>query len=511
MISLQNLTRRQSIEAYKLAIKHAVDEEHRSEVRRWLAQNDLFFLLVFVLNRSDVNRDWLFYRCREVELEPNGFLDLWAREHFKSTIITFGLTIRDILRDPEITVGIFSFSRRIAKPFLRQIKREFEDNEKLRSLFPEICWDNPEREAPKWSEDDGFIVKRKGNPKESTVEAWGLVDAQPTSKHFRLMVYDDVVTQDSVTNPDMIAKVTDAWAVSRNLTAEGGATRYIGTRWHHADTYREIIARGAATERRHPITYDGTVDGVPVLWTRARVAEKRKEQGPYVFASQMLLDPTADRTHGFLDDWVQYFDPDKGSFAGHNKYLLCDPANSKKKTSDYTAMAVIGLGADQNYYLLDMIRDRLSLTERADALFELHRRWKPRAVGYEQYGMMADVAHMQSRMAEENYRFEIVELGGTLGKPDRIRRMVPVFEAGRFYLPHVLQKTNGEGLTIDLVKSFIEEEYKAFPVALHDDMFDCVSRIADPELGIVWPKPKVEEERYARPRRRQPRISWMAA
>lgn len=160
---------------------------------------------------------------------------------------------------------------------------------------------------PKWSEDDGIIVQHTGNPKESTIEAWGLVDGQPTSKHFKLMVYDDVVTADSVTTPEMIEKVTNAWATSRNLTSEGGATRYIGTRWHFNDTYRQILERGAAIERRHPVTIDGTVDGEPVLWTRERVAEKRREQGPYVFSSQMLLDPAADRTQGFKEEWIRYY------------------------------------------------------------------------------------------------------------------------------------------------------------------------------------------------------------
>jgi len=120
----------------------------------------------------------LFDRCREVEAAPNGHRDLWAREHYKSSIITFGLTIRDILQNPEITVGIFSYSRPIAKAFLRQIKREFEANEILRRLFPEICWDNPHLQSSKWSEDDGIILRRQGNPKEATVEAWGLVDAR---------------------------------------------------------------------------------------------------------------------------------------------------------------------------------------------------------------------------------------------------------------------------------------------------------------------------------------------
>src|SRR6185312_10213904 len=98
----------------------------------------------------------------EVQKEPDGMLDLWAREHYKSTIITFALTIQSILADPEITVGIFSHTRPIAKGFLQQIKREFEDNEILKDRFADILWANPAKDAPKWSEDGGLIVRRKG-------------------------------------------------------------------------------------------------------------------------------------------------------------------------------------------------------------------------------------------------------------------------------------------------------------------------------------------------------------
>ncbi|MEO1330834.1 MAG: hypothetical protein AAFW46_14355, partial [Pseudomonadota bacterium] len=164
---------------------------------RHLALTDLFFLGVYVLNRPDANNGWVFARAREVQAAPNGYLDLWARGHYKSSIITNWLTIQDILNDPEMTFGFFSHTRPIAKAFLRQIKQEFERNEWLRELFPDILWDNPRAQAPKWSEDEGIIVKRRGNPKESTVEAWGLVDGQPTSKHFSLLHYDDVVTRES--------------------------------------------------------------------------------------------------------------------------------------------------------------------------------------------------------------------------------------------------------------------------------------------------------------------------
>jgi len=130
-----------------------------------------------------------------VQASPNDRLDLWFREGYKSTIITFALTIQDILNDPEITIGLASHTRPIAKAFMRQIKREFEGNETLKSWFPDILYANPQKESPKWSEDEGIVVIRKSNPKEATIEAWGVVDGQPTSKHYKLLVYDDIVTR----------------------------------------------------------------------------------------------------------------------------------------------------------------------------------------------------------------------------------------------------------------------------------------------------------------------------
>lgn len=482
----------------------------RISLTRTLCQTDLYFLLRYVCRRVDMENDWIFARCREVHNSPDGNLDLWARGHYKSTILTFGLTIQDILNNPDITVGIFSHTRPIAKGFLRQIKRELESNETLKAIFPEILYANPKAESPKWSEDEGIIVRRQSNPKEATVEAWGLVDGQPTSKHYKLMLYDDVVTRESVTTPDMINKTTEAWELSSNLTSTDGQVRYAGTRYHFNDTYSEIIRRGAAISRVHAATVDGTVDGEPVLLSRAELAKKRRDQGPYTFAAQQLLNPIADEAQGFKTDWIQYFEQ-RGDAKTFNKYILVDPANEKKKSSDYTCMVVIGLGLDENYYVLDIIRDRLNLTERADALFSLHKRWKPTRVGYERYGIMADVQHMQDRMKRENYRFDIVELAGKLSKVDRIRRLIPMFETGRVYFPETIYRTDYESKVVELVQAFIEQEYKAFPVGLHDDMLDAMSRILDEEMLITWPKLTEEPDRYRRKFRNQPKGSWQAA
>lgn len=471
-------------------------EELKTNAIRSLCKNDLFFLLVYGLNRMDANKQWLFDRCREVQANPDNMIDLWSREHYKSTIITFALTIQNILNDPNITVGIFSHTRPIAKAFLRQIKREFELNEHLKALFPDILYQSPAKESIKWSEDDGIIVKRSSNSKEATVEAWGVVDGQPTGKHFSLLVYDDIVTKESVTTPEMIEKTTDALALSYNLGAHGGKRRFIGTRYHFSDTYKTVIERETASPRIHAATVDGSPTGNAVFLTNEQLQEKRRDMGPYVFSSQMLQNPVADGSQGFKREWLRYYDgqPPKDCVW----YLLIDAASSKKKGSDYTSMWAVGLSGDKNYYAIPEVRDRLNLTERASRLIALHRRYKPIQVRYERYGVAADIEYIKTVMEAESYRFDIIEVAGPTSKEDRIKRLIPLYEQGFMYLPRQHIVTDYEGKARDLVNDFIEQEYAAFPVPIHDDMLDAKSRICEVEgtsinankkvpLTLAWP------------------------
>lgn len=463
---------------------------------RALCLADLYYLLVRVCGRVDmlpcvgregyVDNQFAFERCREVEGSPDGYVDLWAREHWKTSVGTFGLTLQSILQNPEVTIGIFSHTRPIAKAFLRTLMREIENNVTLHAAFPDIFFGTEVRKYAKFSEDDGVIVKRKGNPNEATIEAWGLVDGMPVSKHWSILLYDDIVVQGSVTTPDMIEKTRTALELSYNLGTATGVRRMYGTRYHFNDCYRTVIDRGSFKSREYPGRIGGTEDGESLVWSDSMHQKKRTDMGPYVYATQILLNPKADAMQGFKRDWLRHYKTIRRDRL--NWYILVDSANSKKRESDYTAMWAVGLGTDGNYYCIPEVRDRLNLKERADKLFALHRKYRPRQVRYEKYGMMADIEHMKSRMELENYRFDIIEVAGQTSKDDRIKRLLPLFEAGRVWLPESLHTTDWQKVVIDLVQSFIEEEYVAFPVSLHKDMLDSLARIAEPELFLVWPR-----------------------
>lgn len=198
-----------------------VEKAHGDDGKAWLGRNDRFYLLTRLLHRFDAVHPWIYARCREVEADTDGYLDLWAREHYKSTVITFAGIIQEIVKNPEITIGIFSHTKPVARKFMLQIKQELEVNTELQTVYPTIFFADPRNQAAKWSEEKGLTVNRKSNPKEAMVEAHALVDGQSTGAHFLLRVYDDVVTRESVSTPEQVKKTTEAWELSDNLGARG--------------------------------------------------------------------------------------------------------------------------------------------------------------------------------------------------------------------------------------------------------------------------------------------------
>lgn len=506
--------------------------------KAFLGRYDRFYLLTQLLHRPDADHPWVYARCRDVERTPDGCMDLWAREHYKSTIITFAGTIQEILQDPDITIAIFSHMRPNANKFLLQIKRELENNEELKDTYPDVLYRDPRNESVNWSLTFGITVKRKSNPKEATVEACGMVDGMPTGSHYSLRIYDDMVTKRSVSTPEQVKKTTEAYALSDNLGARGkdGLMRewMIGTRYTYADTYQTVIDSGRLKVRLFPATDNGLRNGNPVFLTPQAWEAKKAAMPSGILAAQMLQNPAAGNEALFRIEWLE------------NKFLsirpatltvgiMCDPASSKKKASDDTVMHVWGMDSARNRYLLDGYHHKMDLSERWRNFRDLHKIWSQMPgvqlckMGYERFGSTADLEYFTEQMEREKYHFEITELSWPResedkSKFDRIQRLEPDARNGQLYfalkpsvdnegrptltreqeamriagqgfrvwMPTRRRDHNGKMYTLQ-VKFFAE--YRLYPFSPHDDGLDCASRWMDMDMR----PPVIIDERTLEP------------
>lgn len=361
-----------------------------------------------------------------------------------STVITFAGSFQEIINNPEITIGIFSNTSRIAVAFLEQIKRECEENEYLANLFPDIFWPEPRKDAPRWSS-TGIIVNRQGNPKEATVEAHGVLDALPTSRHYDLLIFDDLVTENSVTDTDsdQAGKTTIRWELAQSLGHAHSRRWMVGTRYSYGDTYGTLIDRQAVKTRIYPATHDGTLNGRPVFFSASKWEEIKRDQRDTVSA-QMLLNPIAGTENTFF---VKYLRPFTLRPRALNVYIIGDPAGKPGSSkSDRTAIPVIGVDRAGNRYLLDGYCHKMRLSEKYEALANLYKKWKGAPgiemvrVAWERYGMQTDIEYFEERIDRDKIDgFTIDEVSwvreGGQSKKARIGRLEPYFRNSQFYIP----------------------------------------------------------------------------
>lgn len=258
----------------------------------------------------------------------------------------------------------------------------------------------------------------------------------------------------------------------------------------------------------------------PTRFTPNVLEKARILQGDYSYAGQYLQEPVPIGGGLLKAEWFQYYPQGAIKPKEMNVVILVDPAGGdedekqkKDKHSDWTAMMVVGLGTDNNYYLLDMVRDRLNPTERVNMLFVLHRKWnalcgKSPKVAYEKYSMQSDTHYIAKKKNEDAYHFPLIVVAGPKAKTTRISRIVPDLQNGRWYLPNALIYVDGEGKKWDLVQELLNVEVKTFPMSKYDDMLDALSRIYEPELGMVFPKPKIGTVAKARREAAQSAYSW---
>lgn len=350
-----------------------------------------------------------------------------------------------------------------------------------------------------------------------------------TGRGAHLLIIDDPLKDEQEAQSETIRRQLKEWyqTVAFTRLQPNGAIIICTTRWHvddlpgyvlmdHADEGWDVLSLPALAEGADPLGRADEEALWPERYNTDYLTRMRAGMEARFWLALYQQRPAIEGGYTFHREWWKQYD-EPVRLAATNRYILVDPANSKKKDSDSTVMWVIALSSDMNYYVVDCVKDRLGLTERVDKLMELHRRWRPIGVGYEQYGMQADIEAIEARQRRDNYRFDITQLGGKTAKTDRIRALEPAFREGRIFFPKELYYRDVEGLEHDLVTVFFEQEYLRYPAVKHDDMLDGLARLLDPKLTLAWPTPEMyqefkdQNERYRRAKRPARNTTWMSA
>jgi predicted phage terminase large subunit-like protein len=397
-------------------------------------------------------------------------------------------------RNPSKSIVCATYAQDLADDFGRKVRNQMVD-----PLYGEVFPDC--HVAP-----DSASISRIATQEHGNYFAVGIGGAL-TGRGANVLVVDDPHKDRQEADSVIARKRAKDWfqSVAYTRLMDKGAVICMMTRWHEDDLAGWLL-REHRDEGWEQVNIPADLETGAIPWPErypeAELQRIRRMIGPREWSALYQQQPVPGGGGEFRKDWLRYYHSSPQEVgAGCNTYLLVDPAGEKRPGNDYTAMWVIGLGTDKNYYWLDCVRDRLNLTERTKEVLRLHRKWRPMEVRYERYGMMGDVQALQALQERENYRFDITEVAGVkLKKEDRIRRLIPMFEAGKFYAPASFHYTDSEGMPRDLVGVFLDEEYGAFPAGIHDDMLDALARIAEPDLPLVWPRAESEDkpDRYAR-------------
>jgi len=209
--------------------------------------DDLYFLVTEVLYQTDIAKYGPFHKwMADTVGKTPGTRELWLlpRDHFKTTILTIGHAIQQILRNPSVCCLIVSRKDEMAHIMSDEMRRQFATNEWLRALFPQWCPPTMDEMGGKgeWMNPAYRVIKGRRR-KEPTVIATGIKSTQQ-SLHYDWMYPDDCMDSADTTEVGLREIRSDFKELIPLASSDTGII-IPGTRKHYNDIYQAQMDTGA--------------------------------------------------------------------------------------------------------------------------------------------------------------------------------------------------------------------------------------------------------------------------
>lgn len=402
----------------------------------------------------------------------------------KSQRVTKTGSLWALARDPELRLGIVSYSQSLAETFGRDVRNMIASNNGDEGTF-----------------DIGLRIARDyGSAKRWQLAAHrgGLVcvgvGSGLTGRPLDALVVDDPFSDKSQADSAYYRdRVWDWWqAVGSTRLTPGAPVIVILTRWHEDDLAGRLIAaedghrwrvvnipaladhdpaKGESDPLgREPGTWLVSARGrTPAEWEAIRI-----QAGSRVFNALYQGRPSPDAGNVWQRPWWRRYSvplwsqhptvPDAYRVDEYDELIMSwDMTFKDTKSSDYV-VGQVWARRGANVYLLDQVHKRLSFTDTVTAFKALAARWPQATAKYveDKANGTAIIDTLKSKIPG------IVAINPTESKYARANAVAPIIEAGNAHLPEA-------GIALFDPEELIDEA-AGFPNSAHDDQVDATSQ-----------------------------------
>lgn len=430
-----------------------------------LLQHPELFILHYFPDKIEALEEF-HVRLIKNAVEEVRSLTLYPAGHGKTTIDSTLLPIWAICSDPNIRIALIAKNEVDVKGVMRAIQAELLGNEELIADFGPFKDDFDETKA--WSIERIDVAKKTKRSKEGTIQCYGS-KGNVLGKRFDWVICDDVVTEKNSSTPEQRQGMREWFNMGVETMPEFPWSRLtvVGTLFDPEDLYHDILEM-VYPETQEPIYTVRREDAIvdvetrtvlwPKRWTWERLMGQKAKMGTLDF-NKRYRNIAVDKSRiVFREEYV------RGGPLGKEVYPGCldrnytvgdmqenwrrlsgfDPAIGSSKIAKFCAHLTLGVGScslhERCFWVIDLIRDQLSLPQQVDTIINQHQK-------YDLWASVIEVNAYQMGL-EQSVQVKMQEAGLALNmiphhtsrnnKPDPelgINGMSAMVEKGMLHIP----------------------------------------------------------------------------
>ncbi len=430
------------------------------DIRADLAErgrNDLYFFGKAIMGYREMTPHCHMPLCVFHDSHPARLkLTIHPRGTYKTSVVTISKNTQKAVKNPNERILIVNEVADNAEGFMSSIRQNFEANRVLRALYSEVI--PPDVRKTVWN-DKAFRLKRDWRGPEETFEAMGILSTL-TSHHYTHLAFDDVISEDAVKSPTVMADTINRLVKFPSLMVnpEVSTADFTGTRWALHDVYSHLthVLGDELARYVRGAVFNGELL-FPELLGAETLAKLRELYGPYMFSCLYMSSPRDVANQDFnvedLRQWRWSSDEEGVVLYSNVKdedgypvqlrewpldkldiTVSVDLAMAEKITDDRNAIVTVGTSPLGEAVVLDAWARRCTPIQVIEKLFDLKRRFAVRAFGIESVAYQKALKYfLQAECERRGEYMNIVDLKaipskrgtGSNSKEMRIRGLQP--------------------------------------------------------------------------------------